>query len=401
MSKPNIKSLNKMAFLKVMPNRKEKIAAAEAKKLPELSEYKANQLAAALHPVCQHLKISEVIERTKDVKSFVMVPNKEKGTESLAYFNAGQYLSISLNINGATVTRPYSISSSPREALAGKYMLTIKRTEGGLVSEYALDHWVEGSEILASAPLGDFTYEPLRDAKKVIGIAGGSGITPFLSLAQAIADGDEDADLTLLYGSCSLEDALFQDEFKVIAEKCSRFRFVNILSETPAEACEIGFITKELILKYAPEGEYSIFLCGPQEMYNFVDREIAQLGLRNKFIRHELFGEYRNPEKDTDYPTNKGDSFMLTVRICGEEKEINCSAHDTLLVTMERNGIQAPARCRSGTCGWCHSHLISGEVYIPKSVDGRRLADFDFGYIHPCCTFPLSDIVIDVPPFKA
>ncbi len=401
MFKPNIKSLSKMAFLKAVPTRKEKIASAEAKKLPELSEYKANQLAAALHPKCQHLKIAKVIEQTGDVKSFILIPDREKGTESLAYFDAGQYLSISLNIKGATVTRPYSISSSPKEALEGIYMLTIKRTEGGLVSEYALDNWTEGTQIQASAPLGVFTYEPLRDAKKILGIAGGSGITPFLSLAKAIADGDEDADLTLLYGSCTIEDALFQEEFKAIAEKSSRFRFVNVLSEASAQSCEQGFVTKELIKKYAPEGEYSIFICGPQAMYNFVDKEIAQLGLRNKFIRHELFGEYRNPQKEEDYPKGKGETFKLTVHICDEKKTIECNANDTLLASMEKNGIQAPARCRSGICGWCHSRLISGEVYVPKSVDGRRMADLDFGYIHPCCTFPLSDIDLEVPPFRA
>lgn len=59
-----------------------------------------------------------------------------------------------------------------------------------------------------------------------------------------------------------------------------------------------------------------------------------------------------------------------------------------------------PSRCRSGECGWCHSRLISGKVYIPKALDGRRLADEKYGYIHPCCTFPISDIAIEVPAAK-
>ena len=63
-------------------------------------------------------------------------------------------------------------------------------------------------------------------------------------------------------------------------------------------------------------------------------------------------------------------------------------------------GIAAPAHCRSGECGWCHSRLVSGEVYCPKSVDGRREADYIYGYIHPCCSFPLSDLVIEIPPVK-
>lgn len=402
MSKPNIRSLNKMDFLKVVPNRKRKISEAPAKPLPPLDSYKANELADALHPNCQYLRVAEIIESANDTKSFILVPDNEMGTKALAYFSAGQYLTITLTIGNAVITRPYSLSSSPRESLEGKYMLTIKRVDNGLASEYILDNWSVGTKVTASEPLGVFTYEPLRDAKQIIGIAGGSGITPFLSLAKAIADGDEDVNLTLIYGSRNKTDALFQDEFNKISAECGRFSLVNVLSEESAEDCEKGFITAELIKKYAPiDGDYSLFICGPQAMYDFVDKEISSLGLRNKFVRHELFGEYRNPARDNNYPAGKGDKFELTVTICGEKKKLECCANDSLLVTMERNGIAVPAHCRSGICGWCHSRLVSGEVYVPKSVDGRRMADLEYGYIHPCCTFPLSDVVIDVPPFSA
>lgn len=399
MAKPNLRSLNKMRFTKAVPARIERINNTPAKPLPPLSSYKANEIASALHPACQHLKVTRVIEEAPDVKTFVLAPDSERGTKSLAYFSAGQYLSITLKINNCVITRPYSLSSSPKESLNGECMITVKRKEGGLASNFILDSWQEGTEVTASAPLGDFTYEPLRDAKHIVGIAGGSGITPFRSLAKAIADGDEDANLTLLYGTCTMEDAIFQKEFEALAASCDRFRIINVLSEQPSGACELGFITAEIIRKYAPEsGEYSIFMCGPQAMYEFVDKEIATLGIRRKFVRRELFGEYKHPERDADYPGREGDAFRLTVRICDETKEISCNADDTLLVAMEKNGIAVPAHCRSGICGWCHSQLVSGEVYVPKSVDGRRMADLKYGYIHPCCTFPLSDIVIDVPP---
>ena len=118
-------------------------------------------------------------------------------------------------------------------------------------------------------------------------------------------------------------------------------------------------------------------------MYNFVDKEIEKLNLRKKFVRHELFGEYFNPAKEADYPADVAPSFQITVRIAGTEQTIT-----------------APAHCRSGECGWCHSKLVRGEVYAPKSVDGRREADYLYGYIHPCCSFPLSDLIIEVPPVK-
>ena len=142
-------------------------------------------------------------------------------------------------------------------------------------------------------------------------------------------------------------------------------------------------------------------MCGPQAMYNFVDKEVAKLGLKRKYIRHELFGEYHNPEKNPDYPQEAvGAKFTLTLLINGEEKVIECDANETIINAMEHNGISAPAKCRSGICGFCHSRLIEGNVYVPKSVDGRRMADLEYGYIHPCCTFPLSNLKIDVPAQK-
>ena len=400
MARPKLSKLNPMDFTKMTPNRQAKIEAAPATALPATNSYVPNKIANALHPGVQYLKVEKIVEHSADMKTYYFAPNADKGTTTLAWFSAGQYLSITLEIGTMKMTRPYSLSSSPREALAGNYMLTIKRVDGGLASNYILDNWTVGTEVTASEPLGVFTYEPLRDAKTIIGIAGGSGITPFRSLAKAIADGDEDAEMILLYGSRTLADAVFQEEFNALEASCSKFKLVNVLSHEEADGCENGFITADLIKKYAPTGDYSLFLCGPQAMYDFVDKEIATLGLRRKFVRHELFGEYFNPSREADYPANVAPEFKITVRIAGNEQTITGPANTTILRSLEANGILAPAHCRSGECGWCHSKLISGEVYTPKSVDGRREADLIYGYIHPCCAFPLSDITIEVPPVR-
>ena len=398
MAKPKLWKLNPMDFTKLTPARQEKIAQAPAKPMPSPLSYKPNQIASALHPKAQYLRVAKIVERGADVKSYYLEPDPLRGTWSLAWFSAGQYLSVSLDVDGKKLTRPYSLASSPREALNGQYMLTVKRVGGGLASGYILDNWSVGTPVTVSEPLGVFTYEPLRDAKTIIGVAGGSGITPFRSLARAIVDGDEDAELILLYGSRTLDDAIFQEEFRELEKVCPKFKLVNVLSDEERDGCEHGFITAQLIRKYAPDGDYSVFLCGPQAMYRFVDKEIQSLGLRKKFIRHELFGEYFGPEKEADYPAQVAPSYQVTVRIAGTEQTITAPSGQSLLRSLEANGIAAPAHCRSGECGWCHSRLVSGQVYVPKEIDGRREADLIYGYIHPCCSFPLSDLVIEVPP---
>ena len=396
----NISALNRAKFVSMVAKRLRVIGKSSDAPVKALSTYHANELADALHPHVQFLTVKEIIEHSPDMKSFLLAPDVSRGTKSLAWFSAGQYLSIALEVDGQTLCRPYSIASSPRDTLQGIYRITVKRVGGGLASGYMLDHWTVGTKVTASAPLGEFTYEPLRDAKTVVGIAGGSGITPFRAFAKAITEGDEDFRLILLYGSRTMADAVFSDEIAEMAEHCDKIQIVNVLSEgKKVKGAESGFITAKLIQKYAPQDEdYSIFLCGPQAMYDFADKEIATLGIRCKFVRHELFGEYFHPEKNADYTGDQDALYNITVRMAGEETVISCKGDTTLLRAMEAAGIPAPSDCRSGRCGWCHSQLLSGDVYVPESVDGRRMADKMYGYIHPCCSFPLSDIVIDVPP---
>ena len=394
----NIDTLDPLRFMARMEERQKRIAEAPAKEIT--SDYEVNKLADALHPQKQFVRIQEVIERDADCKSFVLTADLEKGTKSLAYFSAGQYLTVFLDIEGMKLTRAYSISSSPKEALEGKYMLTVKSVQDGLASRYILDNWKEGDSVEVSAPEGFFEYNSLRDAKTVIGVAGGSGITPFLSMAQAIRDGDEDFNLILLYGSREADHILFKEAFDRIMAETDKVKVIHVLSHEEREGFEHGFVTADLIRKYAPDTPYSVFLCGPQQMYAFVDKELEKLSLERKYIRHELFGEMHNPKAQADYPGCASDTIRITVTVRDETRTVTGSANDSVLQILEKNGIRVPSRCRSGECGWCHSRLISGKVYIPKEIDGRRMADLKYGYIHPCATFGLSDLEIEVPAAK-
>ena len=397
----DIKSLKAKKFLPMLKDRQERFESGKAELSADVDS--AMALARALHPKRQYLRIEKVTERGEDCKSFTLVPDEEKGTASLAYFGAGKYLTVFETIEGMPITRAYSISSSPKESLEGKYELTIKLVEGGLMSKYIFDTWKKGKSVEVSAPAGNFEYQELRDAKKVICLAGGSGITPFVSMAKAIRDGDEDFEMTLLYGSRNYENILFRKELDAIAKGCDKVKVVHVLSDEAEvkKGTEKGFITAELIKKYAPENEeYSIFICGPQQMYNFLDSELGKLNKENKYIRHEMFGEFHNPASQSDYPENVPDEVKITVTIQDETYTVVGKTGDSVMQTLEKNKIAVPARCRSGECGFCHSHLISGKVYVPEALEYRRLADYKFGCIHPCCSFPLTDLEINVPVAK-
>lgn len=384
-------------FDKLAAERREIIEQAPA---TPIKSHPTNALAKYLHPDRQYMKIAKITEVDQDTKIYRFVPDPARGTEHCAPFRAGQYLNIYLNINGMKVNRAYSISSSPKDAKDGFYELTLKYVQDGLVSRYVLDNWKEGDEVELSGPAGHFYYQPIRDAKTVVCLAGGSGITPFRSLARAIVDGTEDFNLILLYGSRSEAQILYKEEFDKLSQD-DRVTVVHVLSDEDKEGYEKGFITADLIKKYAPANEpYSIFICGPQGMYRFVDKEIAKLGLERKYVRHELFGEIHDASSIEGYPGAEQAEVKITVSIRDVTKTVTGSANDTILQTLEKNGITVPTSCRSGECGFCHSTLVSGKVYVPKDVDGRRAADLKFNCLHPCVTFPLSDIEIIVPADK-
>lgn len=377
-----------------MKGRQEAIAQASDHAVKSI--YPVNKLAAELHPTTQYLKIDKVIDRGSDAKSFVLVPNKEKGTKQLAYFQAGQYLSVRFHIGKSYCTRPYAISSSPKQALNGKYMLTIKLVKNGFVTPYIWQNWKESTDVTAAAPAGQLFYEPLRDKKNLIAIAGGSGITPFYAMANAIADGTTDANLTILYGSRTHDHILLGDELTKIAKQTDKVEVVNVLSDEKVEGYEHGFIGEDLIRKYAPaDNNYSIFMSGPGAMIHFANQAIKKLNLPRGRVRQEFSGTV-NPYVFPNYPAAaKGKTFKMTVKTRDQETIIPARSDESLLVAMERAGIIAPSSCRSGICGACRSRVVKGKAFVP--FPGRRKADQEYGYVYTCVSFPIEDLTLEVP----
>ena len=385
--------LDMLKFKNMAKVREQAIQAAPAKEIK--GEFAINQNAKLLHPDHQKLVVSEIIGHdAAGAKTYVFRSAENK---PLAYFRAGQYLSLKLKIGDSFVTRPYSISSSPKWATEGKVAITVRTNPGGFVADWLLENLKEGDTVIASAGEGQFYYENLRDAKNVVALAGGSGITPFLSMAYAIRDGIEDFNLTILFGSRTEETILFREELDAICAACPKVKVVHVLSHEEKEGFEHGFITAELIKKYAQE-PYSIFICGPEAMYRFVAAEIEKLELPRKNVRRELLGVTKSVWEQEGYPAEcKDKTFKLTIHQGPNQWTVDASANEPILVAIERAGVAAPSRCRSGECGWCRSKLVSGQFFTPAENEGRRHSDIVHNYIHPCCTFPLSDMVVEVP----
>ena len=370
--------------IKFLTERKQFIDSAPAVLPTRTDDFGVNKVAKSLHPKEQKLVISKIEEHGNIAKSYYF-----KSETELAYFKAGQYLTFKLEIGNSVVTRSYSIASSPASALNGEYQITVKRIADGFVSDYILDNWNLGDEVTAYAPEGNMTYCPLRDGENIVAIAGGSGITPFLSLARAIDQGDEDCTLTLLYGCRTSDEILFKSELDSLSKKNEKINVVYVLSHSDEDGYEKGFVGADIIKKYAPKGNYSIFVCGPGGMYKFLETELPKLRIERKYIRFEVFSSGKKVEEEPK-------EYNITVINRGNESVIKSSSNETVLCAFERAGIEVPARCHTGECGFCRSKLVNGKVYIPEGEDKRRISDMQFNFIHPCCCYPESDLVIRI-----
>ncbi len=392
--------LDLLAFRGLPGKRRKRFAKASAAPLPV---HPVNELAGRIHPSRLHLVVTEIRDETKTTRTFRLAPSPGSNTRELPCFRAGQYLSVKASFDGSRISRPYSISSAPFEASGrdGFYEITIRRVEGGFYTDHVWGTWEVGTQVESSGPVGLFYHEPLRDSRKIVGLAGGSGVTPFRSMAREIVFGDLDAELLLIYGSSDEEDILFQDELgELESRSAGRVRVVHVLSceVVSLEGCERGLITADLIRRHADVESDSFFVCGPEMMYRFLEAELARLELPRKRVRREVWGELADVTSRSDFPAEAvGKTFQMRVKMAGVTSEIPARATETVLVAMERANLASPSLCRSGECGFCRSLLLGGDVFIAPESDDRRAADRKLGYIHPCSAYPLSDLEIETP----
>ncbi|MCR4675978.1 MAG: iron-sulfur cluster-binding domain-containing protein [Sphaerochaetaceae bacterium] len=350
----------------------------------------------AWHPGRIELELKEIIDTCKSAKSFRFV---RKDGKELPYFYAGQYVVFDFEIGKCTVSRPYSISSSPSQARGkdGFLEITVRRAkQDAFISEYMLDKAKKGDVFTALVGNGQFFYEPLRDAKHVVALAGGVGITPFVSMAREVAAGKLPIDLTIIYGSEKEDDIVLKEELEKLGGK--NVHIVHVLSgDNPGWKGETGFITSEIIKKYSAE-DTTYFICGPQVMYRFVEKELKKLDIPQRRIRFEVFGQARDISRYDGFPQERKDKTYKVTVVRGKDKvTIPAKATESLVVAMERAGIRIETGCRSGECGFCRTKLIEGSVFVCPENDGRRAADKDFNYFHACSTYPLSNLTIQIP----
>ncbi|MFY0640319.1 MAG: iron-sulfur cluster-binding domain-containing protein [Bermanella sp.] len=324
-------------------------------------------------------RIVEVRHESKDMYSLVIKTNKR-----FQAFKAGQYIELTVEKDGAWVSRYFSISSSPAYfKKTGLIELSIRIQSHGKITPWLPKALKTGSVVNISSAMGDFTLNP--EHSSVCMIAGGSGITPFRSMLQQISLSSRNLanqqDITLLYYARSSEHFLFKKEFESFANQSSSFHLKLMDSELVGNMNAAHISLTEQFNSHT-----HFYICGPSPMITLGRQLLSDLNISSDHVHYEFFG----PEPlSTDIQTD--DAQVLFTR--SNKQIVSASSNQTLLELAEKNDIKPVSGCRIGVCHQCICQKKSGVVYNSKT---KTYSDTGAQEIQLCISVPVNDVVLDL-----
>lgn len=288
-------------------------------------------------------KVVAVKEETNDTKTFVLSPNwLWKG------FVAGQHIPVTVEIAGRRVTRFYSLSSGPKE----KYIsITVKRQQGGLVSNYLNQKTQVGDILELGKPSGDFIMD-IKAPKSLLLLAGGSGVTPIHSILKQLESNKYDGDVTLLYFVRTSEDIILKSSLESLEKNNSWLTIHYIFSDEKKEGFEYGFLSDEIVSKLVKnQNERAVYVCGPGPM----QQKALSMFVSNP-IKSELF---LLPSQILNKVKKEG---TVEVTLSLSHKTLQLKGERSILEELEEQGIYPQSGCRMGICHTCVCKKTSGAV---------------------------------------
>lgn len=325
---------------------------------------------------------------TRDVTTFVLSAEQPHRFA----FQAGQFLTFDIEVDGVAFQRCYTIASPPtRPDLVS---ITVKRVPGGPVSNWLHDRLRVGMTLGAQGPMGDFTWAA-HPADKSLLLSAGSGITPLMSMARAHHDLASGADIVFVHSARSPGDIIFADELALMAR--AGLRVAAICETDPGGDWDgpMGRLDPGTLLRIAPDLlEREVFVCGPAPYMDAVRAILVGLDFDLSHHHQESFDFDDLALSQTEAParSTSGTGFSVTFSQSGQT--IACGADDFVLAAAQRAGLRLPFACAKGMCGTCKSRLVSGQVEM-NHAGGIRQREIDQGLILLCCSRPVSDLVVE------
>ena len=345
------------------------------------------------------LRVAEIFQETPDVKTFRFM-NPLGGALPFGYL-PGQFLTVTVPIDGKPVKRTYTIASSPTHSDHAE--ITVKHEDGGVVSGFLHNRVQPGDLLECSGASGSFIFTG-RECKCILLIGGGVGITPLMSVIRYLTDRSWPGDIYLLYSIHTPVDFIFRDELEHLQRRHANLHVVVAVSHPEGTDWKgpTGRITKELIAQSVPDlASRYVHLCGPVSLMEAIKKMLAELGVPSERIKTEAFGPVLGKPEPTRpqpapapaVPAEKAAAIALpTVTFAQSGKSAPLPPDKTVLDAADEVGVEIDNSCRVGTCGTCRVKLLSGQVTMAVE-DGLEPGDKEAGIILACqakSTAPIS-----------
>jgi ring-1,2-phenylacetyl-CoA epoxidase subunit PaaE len=343
------------------------------------------------------LLIADVVEETAEARSVrFAVPEELRETFK---FKPGQHLTLKAQIQGEEIRRNYSLCVAPQD---DEVMVTVKRIAGGAFSNWANDNLKPGMAIEVMAPHGSFTWDFAEGAANhYVGFAGGSGITPVMSLLKTALLTESDSSFTLFYGnrdslSIIFLEALaglknrFMDRLQVhhfLAEEAEEFDLFNGM----LDRAKCDEILKTLV---DPAEVAAFFICGPGPMMDAAEAALIAKGVAKERIHLERFTAGRPSAAlaaQMQALTEEAAGLTMLVTLDGRKRRVAFdAAAGNILDSARASGLPAPFACKAGVCATCRARVVSGDVEMAARY-GLTDEEVAAGYVLTCQSVPKGD----------
>lgn len=324
-------------------------------------------------PQYHPLKVRDVVRETADAISIVLDVPAELA--DVFQYRSGQYCVVRLEHEGEEYLRCYSMSSAP----IGDEPLktTVKRVPGGVVSNWLNDHVKVGDTLELSEPAGVFLMHDTSD--DLVGFAGGSGITPVLSMIKT-ALATTDRRVRLLYANRDRDNVILAADLQALEA-----RYPDRLQVTYRFDAEHGFLDAAGVAGFIADASgVDAYICGPAPFMDLVEQSLQQAGVPQERISLERFAITHAVEEETG-PVDA----EITIKLRGKKVTTQHRAGNTLLDTARWAGLKPPFSCEGGSCATCMAKLVKGSATM-RVNNALTAAEVEEGWVLTCQALPTS-----------
>ncbi|MBM2290747.1 2Fe-2S iron-sulfur cluster binding domain-containing protein [Sulfitobacter pseudonitzschiae] len=315
-------------------------------------------------------------------------------------FTQGQYLTFKQDFDGTELRRNYSICAGLDD---GKLQVGIKRVDGGAFSTFANTELKVGDTLHAMPPSGSF-HTPIEPdkAKNYLGFAGGSGVTPVLSILRTVMTREPDSTFTLIYANRAVGTIMFREELEDLKNRyMGRLTLIHVLETGQDIDLFTGRVDQDkcadLFKSWIDIGSIdTAFICGPEPMMLAIADALKSHGLADGQIKFELFSESQKGQlaKQEIKERAKGQAgTKTTVIIDGTGHQFEMPKDQSVLETALANDLDAPFSCKAGVCSTCKAKVTEGEY---EMLTNHALEDYEVeaGFVLTCQCYALSDTLV-------